>query len=165
MTRRVSHADGQRGFTLLEMLVVLAMLGLVAGVALPSLRQTPPGLRIEASARTLCAALRLTRMRAIATNSEMTLMVDADRKTYWSPAVRETALLQEAAIEMAVADSQRHGRNRGGFLFFPGGGSTGGDIGLTLFGRRAAIHVNWLTGEARCVMSQSIFERSGRRFA
>ena len=40
------------GFTLLEMLVVLAILGLAAALALPTLRRPPDNLRLEAAART-----------------------------------------------------------------------------------------------------------------
>lgn len=83
----------------------------------------------------------------------MALLVDAARKTYWSPVIKETSLLQDAVIELRVADSQRYGPSRGGFLFYPSGGSTGGDMAIGLLGRRAIVQVNWLTGEARCDMS------------
>ena len=101
----------------------------------------------------MCAALRLTRTRAIATNQEVTFVVDLARKTYQSVAIPETILPRAIGLELTVADSQRESSVRGNFLFFPSGGSSGGDLMLVLGGKRAMINVNWLTGEARCEVS------------
>lgn len=138
------------GFTLIEMLAAIAIVALVAGVAVPLLRPPPQGLQLEAAARALCAALRLTRTRAIATNQEIALVVDVERKSYRSPVIAETILPRAAGVELTVADARRESPQIGDFLFFPGGGSTGGDVTLLLGGRRATINVNWLTGDARC---------------
>jgi general secretion pathway protein H len=147
---RVRTPAASGGFTLVEMLAALAIIAMVAATAIPLLRPPSKGLRIDASARSLCAALRSTRARAIATNSEMALVIDIARKTYRSPGISEMALPPDAAVEMIVADSQREGPTRGGFLFFPSGGSSGGEVTLSISGKRAKISVNWLTGEARC---------------
>lgn len=138
---------------LLEMIVAISIFALVAGVAVPLLRPPPQGLQLESAARALCAALRLTRTRAIATNLEVPLVVDLARKSYRSAAISETHLPQGIDLELTVAASQREGSERGAFLFFPGGGSSGGALKLVLGGKRAMFSVNWLTGEARCEVS------------
>jgi general secretion pathway protein H len=105
--RRRARGNPRAGFTLIEMLAVLAIVALIAGLSTQLARPPVPRLRVEAAARALCATARATRMRAIATRQEAT-------------------------------------------LFFPGGGSTGGDITIEISGNRAAIDVNWLTGATRC---------------
>ncbi len=141
------------GFTLLEMLVALMIFALAIGVASPLLRPPPDGLQLRASARKLCAALRDARARAIASNSEFPLTFDLGRKSYSSPAFPETFLPARTAVELTIADNRRRGARQGDILFFPSGAATGGEITLSLGGRRATIEVNWLTGIARCEIS------------
>jgi general secretion pathway protein H len=150
MTRRPSTGRRRAGFTMLESLVVLAILALVAGIATQLLRPPSAKLRVEAGARALCATLRATRSRAIATNSEAAVVIDLDRKTYSSPIAGEGALPGDSAITLNFANSQRLGASRGAIAFFPDGSSTGGDVTLEGAGARATVAVNWLTGEASC---------------
>jgi len=138
------------GFSMLEMLAMLAILALVIGSSTILARPPSPSLRLQSAARQLCAALRMTRARAVATNMEMAVTFDSDSKTYASPVVAQAMLPQDAAVQFTVSNAQRHGATQGSVAFFPGGGSSGADITLTLGGRRAEIGVNWLTGATRC---------------
>ncbi len=151
MTRpRRARGNPRAGFTLIEMLAVLAIVALIAGLSTQLARPPVPRLRVEAAARALCATARATRMRAIATRQEATLSFDLARKTFSSPVGGETALPSEARVDVSVASGQRGGGAQAGIVFFPGGGSTGGDITIEISGNRAAIDVNWLTGATRC---------------
>jgi len=142
------------GFTLLEMLAVLALISLLAGLSTQLVRPAAPRLRLEAAARGLCAALRATRARAISTNEEATLVLDLQRKTYSSPSVRETSFPAEARVQASVANGQRDFRENASLMFYPSGGSTGADITLEIGGNRATIQVNWLSGGVtRCDIS------------
>ena len=62
--------DRNAGFTLLEMLAALAVIALVSAISIPALRPPSDAMRLEAAARQMAAALRLTRARAIAANAE-----------------------------------------------------------------------------------------------
>jgi general secretion pathway protein H len=137
------------GFTLLEMLVVLAILGLVVALALPTLRRPPANLRLEAATRTLASALRYSRAQAIARNADVILTIHADRKVFQSSVGSAIQLDQEISVEMIFAAPERRGGAGGAIRFFPDGSSSGGDIVLTLDKRRTRISVNWLTGQAR----------------
>ena len=138
------------GFSLMEMLVVLAILALVAGMASQLTRPPSAKLRVEAAARALCSAARATRARAIATNLETTLFVDLARKSFHSSVVGETLMPREAHVDLSVAGGQRQGAAGGGIVFFPTGGSSGGDISIELAGARAKVGVNWVTGATLC---------------
>ena len=87
MSRPQSMAPSAAGFTLLEMLVCLTILALVAALALPLLARPSESLRLQATARDLVGALRLTRATAIARNTEMALLLDVDKRTFESPVV------------------------------------------------------------------------------
>lgn len=139
------------GFTLLETLVVLTLVGLIAGVAAPLLRAPAERLRLESATRSFCAALRASRARAIANNAETIVVIDVVNKTYNSPVIRNGRFPLDASIQIEVANTRYFGENLGTIVFFPDGASTGGDITLKLPKSNAKISVNWLTGGAKCV--------------
>ncbi|WP_159729793.1 prepilin-type N-terminal cleavage/methylation domain-containing protein [Methylosinus sp. Ce-a6] len=145
-------ARRRRGFSLLEMLAVMAIVALLAGMAGQFTRRPSPRLRVESAMRSLCVALRTTRMRAISMASEQALTIDLHRKAFFSPAIATTALPGDARIEFSVSERERSGPSRGAISFFPDGGSSGGVVSIGLSGARAEIAVNWLTGATRCVL-------------
>ena len=137
------------GFTLLEALMVLAILGLVAALTLPTLRRPPDKLRLEAATRTLMSALRFSRVEAIARNDDVIVTIHVDRRILESSTGSAIQIDQEISVEVIFAAAERRRGSAGAIRFFPDGTSSGGDIILTLNKRRARISVNWLTGEAR----------------
>lgn len=151
--RRTAQKSGRRaGFTLLETIVVLALVGLLAGMASQLLRPPSERLRMENATRAFCATLRATRARAIATNTETTLIIDVFNKTYVSPAGGVGKLPADVAITLDIANTQHLSAAAGAITFFPDGASTGGEIVLQTSGVRATIDVNWLTGGAKCAL-------------
>jgi general secretion pathway protein H len=153
MRRRRARVFVRRaGFTMLESLVVLALVAMMAGMASQLLRPPSGRLKLETSARTLCATLRATRARAIATNSEAAVIVDVYAKTFASPVGKPGVLPADAVVTLDVAHTQHLSPRAGAVTFFPDGGSTGADIILRLPDARASIGVNWLTGETTCAI-------------
>jgi general secretion pathway protein H len=149
MPRRSSKRLAAAGFSLLEMLVVVAILALASALLMPMLERPSDTLRLEASARDLVGAMRLTRAAAIAGNAELALMIDVEERTFESPAVPRRSLDPNIEAKLTFAEPMRETEARGGFRFFPDGSSTGGDVRLKLNGREAKICVDWFTGAAR----------------
>ncbi|HUO54366.1 MAG TPA: GspH/FimT family pseudopilin [Rhodoblastus sp.] len=143
------RARRRGGFTLLEMLIALAILGLAGAMAAQLLRPPSPRLQLESATRALCATLRAARARAIAENVPARVAFNLADKTYRSPVGGTGRLPKETALRLTVAHDEAQGEVAA-IRFFPDGGATGGDIALDLAGQRATISVNWLTGGTTC---------------
>lgn len=134
------------GFTILEMLVVLAILSLALGAAVMA-KPDSSGARLSAAARSVVATLRVARARAMERNADLVVLVDPQDGAIGSTgALRK--LPEGMSVAFTVAAPEQSGR-LGGFRFYPDGQSSGGEIALRLNGRVARIAVNWLTGEPR----------------
>jgi general secretion pathway protein H len=144
-----SRSDKAAGFTLLEMLVVLAILGLTAAMAVPLLSRGSEALRLETASGELAAALRVTRSAAIVRNTQTTLVIDVNRRTFGSPVVAQRSFAPNIDAKLTYASGIRSAPSDGGFQFFPDGSSTGGDVTLSLRGKQVKLCVDWLTGTVR----------------
>jgi general secretion pathway protein H len=137
------------GFTLIEMIVVLVILGfalvLVVGYRPPWSR----GFDIEATAADLAAQLRLVRSEAIAGNRPVALELDLAGHRYRPGAAAARPLPERLSVELLTIAGERRGTDAGDIRFNPDGSSTGGRIVLADGSRRVAIGVDWLTGRVR----------------
>jgi type II secretion system protein H len=73
--------QAQQGFTLIEMAVVLAIIGLFLTIAIPRLATTPKT-RVRQSAQQLAQDLELARTRALTTRSAVRVTFDAASRSY-----------------------------------------------------------------------------------
>lgn len=122
----------QQGFTLIEMIVVIVIMGLVAALVLVRQPWHSAGLNTEATVRALTEALRVARSRAIAEDRDVSVVTRSggfavDGGSTWVLPAGE-----------ALSPSQ--------VIFMPDGGSSGTAILLVAGTRRIAISPNWLTG-------------------
>lgn len=133
------------GFTLIELVVVLAVISLVLALVLPSFRQPTGSPAIAAAAHDIAAALRLTRSRAIV-EDRLTSFVwrDGGFSAIDSAATPVQHVPAGIALTMLGAESARGGRS---IRFYPDGSSTGGGIALTAGAARYVVLVNWLNGD------------------
>lgn len=61
----------EQGFTLMEMMVVIAALAIMAAIAIPSFMSMLPGLRLNGAARQVMTDLMAARMKAVKENNEV----------------------------------------------------------------------------------------------
>ena len=112
------------GFTLLEMLVVIAIMGLVLAM-LTSFRQPKSQwLQTQTAAREVAQALRTARGEAIAEGHPV------------------TPVLPKLSADIPVAIQAPPG----GIVFDPDGSASGGSILLGDGGKQIVVNIDWLTG-------------------
>lgn len=140
------RASSSAGFTVIELLVVLGILGLILATVL-SARPRAATARVNAAARSIASTLQLARARAIATNADTVVRIDTVKHEFGIPSAMHR-LPNGMTVALTIAENERVG-NSGGIRYFPDGQSSGGEILLTLEARTARIAVNWLTGEPR----------------
>ena len=101
-TTRMIQRDDPAGFTLLELLVALAVLGLVLGIVVTRGPMRSAALELRAASGELAGALRSARARAIVSDRTVLLMIDTAKHQYqtagdpprplpWSVAITVTA--------------------------------------------------------------------------
>ena len=59
----------ESGFTLVEVMIVIAVFGIMSAIAIPSFMSLLPGMRLNGSARDIFVTMNLARMQAVAKNS------------------------------------------------------------------------------------------------
>lgn len=85
MPRPARPAARQRGFTLIEMIVVMALLAIITGIAAPGLSEFLAGQRVKAAAFDLTSDLLLARSEALKRGRTVTVVpVDGDWRAGWS---------------------------------------------------------------------------------
>lgn len=136
------YATGdQAGFTLTELLVVLAIIALLI-TAIPALLQSAmPGARSLAAARGLAQDLRIARGQAIAGGNATAIRFDPARQVY---------LLEPGdkprTLPNAVRFSLQGGKPAAQIGFYPDGSSTGGEVLVGDGTLRHRVAIDWLTG-------------------
>lgn len=140
----------QQGFTLLELLVVLLIMGLLLTLAPPVFQRVIPSVGLRAAARDVVGGLREARGAAIRDNRDLALIVDTERKTFsLAGDDRVHELDPGLTVSVTAAASERQGETAAGIRFFPDGTSTGGRVSLSRNGQTYHVVVDWLTGRIR----------------
>jgi general secretion pathway protein H len=136
-----------RGFTLLELLLVLVIAA--AGYALV-VRLTSGGVsgaELKSAARAVAAGLRDARGTAIATQETAALTLDLEGRTFEvSGGGRVRALPPRLELKLYTAQSEIIDEKHGAIRFYPDGSSTGGRVTVASGERRFLVDVDWLTG-------------------
>lgn len=145
---KVSRA---RGFTLLEMLAVILLIGIAAAAVSISVTQGLASARINAASSELAGALRATRAQAIVRGQEENFDVDTRADTYRNVKQQDVRLPKGLRLSITSAKDDQPNDHTGRIRFFPDGSSTGGRITLQSGKRQWHVNVSWLTGEVRVV--------------
>jgi len=137
----------QDGFTLVEILAVLVVLAIVAGLASVRLGARHGGEVLKAAAYELASRCRAARVGAIRRGFDQTLVIDmANRLVTAGENVPPLRIAETISIFSETSATERRSRNVVGIRFLPNGASTGGKVRLVAGRQAYEVRVNWLTG-------------------
>jgi general secretion pathway protein H len=144
---RTERDSGERGFALIEMLCVLAVIGLLAAIILPAIPRATTRAKLESYAVETAALLKADRNAALRRQVQVTTQIDAEARSIRSGVTgRVIRLPSDVSLEAMLA-TRCADRNAGRSIdFFPSGMSCGGVIALVRPGMGYEVRVNWLTG-------------------
>lgn len=157
----------RRGYTLLELILVMMLIVLVAGIVAPRFSDFFPALQVDRSARTVLAWARKARADAALTGARQRFVLDVENRVYWiesqADPLREPNRFERATgvwREEALPDRVQFGRiegmkengNRRLLEFLPDG--TAADAGIEVrneAGDRREIRITAATGDVSVV--------------
>jgi general secretion pathway protein H len=147
VTKRHRARMKQHGVTLLELLIVIALMAVVAGIVIPMFGGPVPTSELRASARQLAAGLRLARSEAVSERRETFLLLDVAGKRFKVDRDAQVhALPSRIELKLFTAQNDLVSETVGSIRFFPDGGSNGGRITVAAGSRKFDVDVDWLTG-------------------
>lgn len=162
---RNPKSEIQRGFTLLELVVVVTIMGVAFSLVLPALGRGLRQWRLQGAVREIVTLMKFTRNQAVSRRVPLQVILDRSRHVYWldnadTPVLSDPHQAEEKGIRLsALPAGLRFGEATVGGLrvqdrqvgipFFPRGGSTGGEVQvLDDRGKGYRIRVDPMTGHA-----------------
>jgi general secretion pathway protein H len=137
----------ERGFTLLELIIVLAIIGAALAFVPGFMLRGQQGLDVDIAARAIADALRQARSYAVLHNRDQLFALDVEEHLYRIPEQRAPVRIpRDIEVTFQTSRSEVMSETIGQIRFFPDGSATGGRIGLAIDGRHVEVVVDWLTG-------------------
>jgi general secretion pathway protein H len=134
------------GFTLVELLVVLAIAALLLGLAAASFSGPRARTVLSSAAREMASGFRAAREEAILRGRPEIVVVDVMNGAWRLPGGQPNYLPRGVRATLFAQDTDVDGRRRGLIRFYPDGSSNGGGLSLEAEGLQYEVLVDWLTG-------------------
>jgi general secretion pathway protein H len=123
---------GERGFTLLEVIVVMIIVGVIAAMAIPSLQAGSRQAAVRRSVRAFISAARQASAEAVRTRKPSALIVWPDDGTFSVEGARDRYELPDfAEFGEIVGGREAEGEEEILFDFYPTGSSVGGSVEIS----------------------------------
>ena len=151
-TSQAGNASGIEGFTLLELVCVIAIVSILAAIVVPALPRGTSRARLESFAIETAAMLKADRNAAIRNRVQVITEIDAPQRIVRSGATGCVLRVPDDVAFDALLAARCNQRAAGPTIRFCASGmSCGGAIALTRLGVGYEVRVNWLTGGVEVV--------------
>jgi len=139
--------ERERGFTLLEILVVMVIAATAMALVMSFAGKGASSADLKASARSLAAGLRTAQSTAMATRRDALLTLDVEARQFsYSGEERAHTLPEGVDLKLYTSQVEVESEKKGSIRFYPDGSSTGGRITVSTGERKFLVDVDWLTG-------------------
>lgn len=81
--KMISKIGNRRAFSLIEMLIVLAIMAMIMGISLPFTSGFGKGLKIKTTARAIIGMIRIARSNAATLRKNYSVVFDVKKGQYW----------------------------------------------------------------------------------
>ncbi len=137
----------QQGFTLLEMVCVIALIALITAVLLPFWPQHTSRARLQAYALEAVNLLKTDRNAAIGRRIDVATLIDPPSRAIRSGSTAQLLRIpDDVRFDALLPQTCRRHSALSTISFFADGMSCGGTIALARLDTAYEIRVNWLTG-------------------
>lgn len=137
----------QRGFTLVELLVVFAIMGLLVAVVPIAYDRMRESSEYRNTLRSMLSGLKSARSTALAQGRDAVFVVDLQRRAYRAVEGSVLPIPESIQVRATVAGTELSAQQEAAIRFLPDGGATGGSIDvLRASGQGVRLRVDWLSG-------------------
>ncbi len=134
------------GFTLIEMIVVLTILGLMLTLVMSTMKPVSPATHARAAAQVVAGALRSAHAAALSQNRSVSFNLDLPSRSYRMDAGPVQTLPNDLQVSLLTGRDQLVADGVGRIRFDPDGGSTGGRVTIVGGDRIWFVGIDWLSG-------------------
>ena len=144
--RAAKRPAAHQGFTLIELMVVFAIMALVVAMAPVAYDRLKDGVQYRDTVRTMISQLRSARYTAVSQGEPVRFTVDLQTRHY-GYAGAEKEIPETVDLRTTVADREFVPNSSASIVFLASGGSTGGSVEiLRKSGSGTRLRVDWLSG-------------------
>ena len=94
--------SGDKGFSLLELILVLFLMGLIVGLALPFVVKTLDRVKLQSETRQIASTLQFARSEAISKKKIFTFNANIDQNKYWLAIPHQKKVIQSKILDDSV---------------------------------------------------------------
>lgn len=137
----------QRGFSLLELLIVLAIVAGVVATSVPQMSKLYDSMKYRDAVRSAARALQSARYIAVSEGRSIDAKISVADKEINVEGKRFSLGSSEIGVTSSREVNQLSPNTDAAIRFFSDGSSSGGSIELKLSGRSSLVKVDWLLGK------------------
>lgn len=136
----------ERGFTLIELMVVFAIIALVMAVTPSAYDKMKTSMDYRDAVRGVVTDMRAARQRAVLSGQEAVFAVDLQSKQYGVEGGKPRSIPDNVEMRAVVANNEAKGAHFS-IRFLPSGGASGGSVDvLRNSGDGVRLRVDWFSG-------------------